>query len=105
MFYPADLHYNGLANANKSHLRLNTGAIVTLADLKPGQSARIESIDTTIPDIVRLMVLGLIEDAIVRIENAAIGGDPIEIRLFGTAVSVRRQHAQHFRIAPVTVNA
>jgi Fe2+ transport system protein FeoA len=104
MFYPADFHYNQYSNENKSHLRLDTGATMTLADLKPGQSARIESIDTTIPGVVRLMVLGLIEDAIVRIENAAIGGDPIEISLFGTSVSVRRQHAAHFRIAPVVSN-
>jgi Fe2+ transport system protein FeoA len=78
---------------------------VTLADLKPGQSARIESIDTSVPGVVRLMVLGLIEDAIVRVENAAIGGDPIEISLFGTSVSVRRQHARYFRIAPVAADA
>ena len=78
---------------------------MTLADLKPGQSARIESIDTSVPGVVRLMVLGLIEDAIVRVENAAIGGDPIEISLFGTSVSVRRQHARYFRITPVAADA
>lgn len=78
---------------------------MTLADLKPGQSARIESIDTRVAGAVRLMVLGLIEDAVVRLENAAIGGDPIEISLFGTSISVRRQHARLFRIAPVTADA
>ncbi|MEJ8567478.1 FeoA family protein [Elongatibacter sediminis] len=77
---------------------------MTLAELKPGQSARILSIDTGVPGVIRLMVLGLIEDAIVRIENAAIGGDPIEISLFGTSVSVRRQHARHFLIEPVTAH-
>lgn len=78
---------------------------MTLADLQPGQSARIRQIDTSTPGVVRLMVLGLIEDAVVRIENAAIGGDPIEISLFGTSVSVRRQHARHFLIDPVIAHA
>jgi len=74
---------------------------VTLAELKPGQSARIESIDTTNPGIVRLMVLGLIEGVVVHFENAAIGGDPLEISLFGTSISIRKQQARHFSIEPV----
>lgn len=73
---------------------------VTLADMKPGQSARIESIDTTNPATVRLMVLGLIEGAIVRFEHAAIGGDPLEISVFGASMSIRKQQALHFQIVP-----
>ncbi len=76
---------------------------MTLAELKAGQSARIESIDTSSPGIVRLMVLGLIEGVIVRFENAAIGGDPLEISLFGASISIRKQQAQHFQIEPVTI--
>ena len=74
---------------------------MTLAELKPGQSARIESIDTNSPGIVRLMVLGLIEGVTVRFENAAIGGDPLEISLFGASVSIRKQQAQNFLVDPV----
>jgi ferrous iron transport protein A len=74
---------------------------VTLAELKPGQSARIESINTNNPGIVRLMVLGLIEGVTVRYENTAIGGDPLEISLFGASISIRKQQARHFLIEPV----
>ena len=74
---------------------------VTLADLRPGQAARIDSIDTTNPATVRLMVLGLIEGAIVRFEHAAIGGDPLEISVFGASLSIRKQQALQFRIHPV----
>ena len=74
---------------------------MTLAELKPGQSARIESINTSNPGIVRLMVLGLIEGVIVRYENTAIGGDPLEISLFGASISIRKQQARHFLIEPV----
>ena len=78
---------------------------MTLAELKPGQSARIESINTNDPGIVRLMVLGLIEGVTVRFENAAIGGDPLEISLFGASISIRKQQARHFLIEPVTAGA
>ena len=80
------------------------GVHVTLAELKPGQSASIESIDTSNPGVVRLMVLGLIEGAKVRFENAAIGGDPLEISVFGASISVRRQQAMHFKIVPLAVH-
>ena len=78
---------------------------MTLAELKPGQSARIESINANDPGIVRLMVLGLIEGVTVRYENTAIGGDPLEISLFGASISIRKQQARHFLIEPVTAGA
>jgi len=77
---------------------------MTLADLRPGQSACIKSIDTATPGIVRLMVLGLIEGVTVKFENAAIGGDPLEISLFGTSISIRKQQAQHFQVEPVAMH-
>jgi ferrous iron transport protein A len=80
------------------------GVPVTLADLKPGQSASIESIDTHSPGVVRLMVLGLIEGANVRFENSAIGGDPLEISVFGASISVRKQQAINFKIVPIAVH-
>ncbi|HLF30395.1 MAG TPA: FeoA domain-containing protein [Xanthomonadales bacterium] len=73
---------------------------MTLVELKPGQTARIESIDTASPDIVRLMVLGLVEGVLVRFENAAIGGDPLEISMYGASISIRKQQASRFQIVP-----
>lgn len=74
---------------------------MTLAELRPGQAARIESVDTRQPGVIRLMVLGLIEGAEVKFRNAAIGGDPMEVSVFGVSISLRRQQAGCFRIAPV----
>jgi Fe2+ transport system protein FeoA len=71
---------------------------MTLADLKPGQLANIEAIDTDAPDVVRLMVLGLVEGAAVRFKHAAIGGDPLEISLYGASISLRREQAQSFQL-------
>jgi len=72
---------------------------VTLADMKPGQIGRITSINTSQASIIRLMVLGLVEDVPVHVENIAIGGDPIEISIFGSSISIRREDARQFEIA------
>jgi len=77
---------------------------MTLRELRPGQSARIEKVDASQPGVVRLMVLGLTEGAEVQHANSAIGGDPMEISVFGTAISVRRQQAGCFRISPLFPN-
>ena len=73
----------------------------TLASLKRGQRGIIEAIDATDPQVQRLMVLGLVEGTEVEHASAAIGGDPIEFRLFGCGISLRQEHARHFRVAPV----
>ena len=74
---------------------------MTLADLQPGQTAVIESVDTASPGLIRLMVLGLVEGVDVRFENSAIGGDPLEISVFGASISVRREQAEKIRLTPV----
>lgn len=77
---------------------------MTLADMKPGQSGRIQAIDTRQASVIRLMVLGLVEDVPLRIENVAIGGDPIEISLFGSSISIRKQDARMFTVSMESVN-
>jgi ferrous iron transport protein A len=77
---------------------------MTLQELRPGQHARIEKVDASQPGVVRLMVLGLIEGFEVRHANSAIGGDPMEVSVYGTAISVRKQQAGSFRIAPLNPN-
>jgi len=74
---------------------------MTLRELRPGQSARIEAVDARQPGVVRLMVLGLIEGTEVQYQNSAIGGDPMELSVFGTAISVRRQQAESFQVTPL----
>jgi ferrous iron transport protein A len=77
---------------------------MTLKELTRGQSARIDQVDARQPGVVRLMVLGLIEGAEVQYESSAIGGDPMEITVYGTSISVRKQQANCFRISPITPN-
>jgi Fe2+ transport system protein FeoA len=71
---------------------------VTLAEMTPGQTGHIHTIQAGKPSVIRLMVLGLVEDVPLRIENIAIGGDPIEVSLFGSSISIRKQDAQMFEV-------
>ena len=73
----------------------------TLASLKRGERGVIRAIDAADPQVQRLMVLGLVEGAEVEHASSAIGGDPMEFRLFGCGISLRQEHARHFQVAPV----
>lgn len=74
---------------------------MTLASLQRGQKGVIRAIDTTDPMVLRLMVMGLVEGAELEFASAAIGGDPLEFRLFGNAISLRKEHARHFTVSPL----
>lgn len=74
----------------------------TLADLEPGESCRIQQIDTRDPNVQRLMTLGLVEEAQIEFTRAAIGGDPLEFKLYGIAISLRREQARKFTVSRLT---
>jgi ferrous iron transport protein A len=78
------------------------GLDLTLADLKPGNAVRIDSVDTSDTTVQRLMVLGLVEGAELEYVRASLGGDPLEFRLFGAAISLRRDQARAFHVSPVS---
>jgi len=75
---------------------------MTLASLQRGRKYVINGVDATDPDVQRLMVLGLVEGAEVELASSAIGGDPLEFRMFGNAISLRREQAQHFDVSPAS---
>jgi ferrous iron transport protein A len=71
----------------------------TLASLKKGQKGVITAVDATDPQVQRLMVLGLVEGAEVELAGRALGGDPMEFRLFGCGISLRQEQARSFSFA------
>jgi len=73
---------------------------MTLASLQRGRKYVINDVNATDPDVQRLMVLGLVEGTEVELASTAIGGDPLEFRMFGNAISLRREQAQHFAVSP-----
>lgn len=74
---------------------------MTLSSLIRGRKYIIDKIRCDDPVVQRLMVLGLVEGTEVELASAAIGGDPLEIKMFGNAISLRREQARHFSVLPV----
>ncbi len=72
---------------------------MTLAKLQRGRKYVINGVNASDPVVQRLMVLGLVEGAEVELASSAIGGDPIEFRMFGNAISLRREQAEHFAVS------
>jgi Fe2+ transport system protein FeoA len=72
--------------------------------MKPGQKGRIDAVDASQAAVIRLMVLGLVEDVRIQVENVAIGGDPIEISVYGSSVSIRKQDARLFQVSVDSAN-
>ena len=70
-----------------------------MSDLKPGDRVRIVTIDTADPAVQRLMVLGLVEGAELTFLRSSLGGDPLEFRIYGASISLRRAQAQRFRVS------
>ena len=79
-------------------IRVMTASNNTLASLKRGQTGTIQSIDASDPQVQRLMVLGLVEGTEVELAGAALGGDPMEFRFFGSGISLRREQASRFTV-------
>lgn len=71
---------------------------MTLAELNPGDHVRIASVDADDPSVQRLMVMGLVEAAELTFLRASLGGDPLEFRVYGSAMSLRRAQARQFRV-------
>jgi ferrous iron transport protein A len=67
---------------------------LTLARLPVGAQARVISIDGSGAIARRLMEMGVVPGAPVRVIKAAPLGDPIEIRVRGYHLALRRTEAQ-----------
>ncbi len=62
--------------------------------LKKGQEAVIVGIDSDIEVSQRLLALGLLPDAPVKLVQVAPFGDPITVECLGNQISLRREHAE-----------
>ncbi len=75
---------------------------MTLDELKPGQRATILSVDGEGPLVQRLMALGLLEGSDITMTRRAIGGDPVEVKVMGYALSLRREEARRVEVKLLT---
>lgn len=72
----------------------------TLANLAPGQRGIITGFAQDDAFTQRLMQLGLIEGADIEVVRCAPTGDPIEVRVLGYALSLRRVEAALILVDP-----
>jgi ferrous iron transport protein A len=75
---------------------------VTLADLAKGDRGRIETLEGAGVVAQRLLEMGLTPGAVVTVVRFAPLGDPIEVKVRGYALSLRREDARAVRVVPVT---
>lgn len=65
----------------------------SLADLAPGESGRITSLEGSAGETQRLRDMGLTRGARIEVLRVAPFGDPMELRLRGFILSVRKHEA------------
>ena len=73
---------------------------MSLNELAPGARARVTSVDGADAVTQRLMELGLIEGSLVEVVRLAPLGDPMDLRLHGYHLSVRKADAARVQVAP-----
>ncbi len=66
----------------------------TLDQLKSDKKAIVTGFNEEGPVMQRLMQLGVLEGSELEVIRAAPGGDPIEIRVMGYCLSLRKSEAQ-----------
>ena len=72
----------------------------TLDQLAVGQSARVEAVAGDPALVQRLYEMGLLEGDTVEVIGVAPLGDPIEVRIGGTRLSLRRREAASVTLSP-----
>jgi ferrous iron transport protein A len=70
----------------------------TLKDVPPGQSAVVEKVTVAGTVRLRLMAMGLLKGARVKIIKVAPLGDPIEITIGGYHLSLRKAEAEKIMV-------
>ncbi len=51
-----------------------------------------------LPCVQRLMTFGLVEGTPIKYIGTALGGDPIEVEIYGSILTLRKECASHFMI-------
>ena len=75
--------------------------MLTLDQLRPGQRGRVLSLQGDAALVQRLMELGVLEGEEVEVVGFAPLGDPLEIRLGNSRLSLRRAEAAGIEVHPL----
>jgi ferrous iron transport protein A len=83
-----------LCDGNTMKEQEKNGDDTSISRLHPGGRGRVSRVDARGAVRQRLLDMGLIPGAILRVERLAPTGDPIWISLRGTQIALRRQEAE-----------
>lgn len=68
--------------------------MTTLADMKSGDHGRVQGFDAAAPSYRRkLLAMGLTPGAEIQVVRVAPLGDPVEVRVRGCSISLRKNEA------------
>lgn len=70
----------------------------TLASLEPGQRGKVVAVEGDADATRRLMDLGMIRGTSVEMVRRAPLGDPLEVRVRGFMLTLRRSEAEHITV-------
>ena len=79
------------------HMKTRTG----LHQLEPGESGRIVAISKNSPATKRMMEMGIVRGSLVEVERVAPLGDPIDIKVKGYHLSLRKEEAKNIEIEAI----
>jgi len=71
---------------------------MTLKELPAGESARVIGVRGNSPISKRLMEMGVVPGVAIRVVKSAPFGDPMEIRVLGYNLAIRRNEAASIEI-------
>lgn len=72
---------------------------MTLADVPVGGRARVAAVAETAP--MRVLEMGVLPGTVVEVVRVAPLGDPMDVRVRGFHLSLRRDEAAHVAVEPV----
>ncbi len=81
-----------------NRIRPRPSAAANLADLVPGESGVLTSLDLPEADAQRLMELGFLPGSVIVAARSAPGGDPRVYRVEGTEFALRGDTARRIRV-------
>ena len=89
-----------MTDAAADGLKARGATAVTLADLALGARARVVAVEGRESIVQRLLEMGLTAGSEVTLVRYAPLGDPLEVKVRGYALSLRREDARCVRVAP-----
>ncbi|WP_018085235.1 FeoA family protein [Desulfurispora thermophila] len=76
--------------------------MITLKDLRPGESGTVQQLLVSGQERGRFMAMGLIKGALVKVIRLAPLGDPMEVEVKSYRLSLRRAEAAQIMVIPHT---